>query len=66
MSENDVVRPRIDEAIKNEAVAADRALPFEPLVPNVETIEAMLAARRGELIQAGHPEKLLANLNAEN
>ena len=29
-------------------IAKDKALPFEPLIPNVETIEAMLEARRGE------------------
>jgi DNA-damage-inducible protein J len=28
-------------------IAADKALPFEPLVPNAKTIEAMKAARRG-------------------
>jgi hypothetical protein len=30
-------------------IAKEKALPFEPLVPNEETIEAMKAARRGEL-----------------
>ncbi|WP_417411506.1 type II toxin-antitoxin system RelB/DinJ family antitoxin [Hoeflea sp.] len=29
-------------------VAHDKALPFEPLVPNAETIAAIEAARRGE------------------
>jgi DNA-damage-inducible protein J len=29
-------------------IAKEKALPFEPLVPNEETIEAMKAARRGE------------------
>jgi DNA-damage-inducible protein J len=29
-------------------IARDRALPFEPLIPNAETVEAMLEARRGE------------------
>lgn len=28
---------------------AEGALPFDPLVPNAETIEAMKVARRGEL-----------------
>jgi DNA-damage-inducible protein J len=28
-------------------IAKEKALPFEPLVPNKETIEAMKAARRG-------------------
>jgi len=45
-------------------IARDKALPFEPLVPNTETIEAMKAARRGELVTAGTPDKLLGSLNA--
>src|SRR5713101_2342864 len=45
-------------------IAKDKALPFEPLVPNTETVEAMNAARRGELTTAGSPDELLASLNA--
>ncbi len=45
-------------------IAKDKALPFEPLVPNAETIEAMKAARRGDLVAVGTPDKLLENLNA--
>jgi DNA-damage-inducible protein J len=45
-------------------VAAEKALPFEPLNPNAETIAAMRAARRGALIKAGKPDKLLRSLNA--
>jgi DNA-damage-inducible protein J len=45
-------------------IAKDKALPFEPLVPNAETIEAMKAARRSDLVVAGAPDKLLDNLNA--
>ena len=37
-------------------IAKEKALPFEPLVPNEETIEAMKAARRGELVTAGTPD----------
>jgi predicted transcriptional regulator len=37
---------------------------FEPLNPNAETIAAMRAARQGELIKAGKPDKLLRSLNA--
>ena len=44
-------------------IAKDKALPFEPLVPNAETIEAMKAARRGDLVTVGAPDKLLASLN---
>jgi DNA-damage-inducible protein J len=46
-------------------IAADGALPFEPLVPNAETIEAMKAARRGELTTVGSPKGLIASLNAD-
>lgn len=46
-------------------IAREKALPFEPLVPNEETIEAMKAARRGELTTVGAPENLLASLNAD-
>lgn len=30
-------------------VAREKALPFDPLIPNAETIEAMKEARRGNL-----------------
>ena len=46
-------------------IAKDKALPFEPLVPNAETVAAMKAARRGELVKVGKPDKLLRSLNAE-
>ena len=46
-------------------IAKEKALPFEPLVPNEETIEAMKAARRGELTTVGPPGKLLPSLNAD-
>jgi DNA-damage-inducible protein J len=46
-------------------VAAEKALPFEPLVPNAKTIEAIKAARRGELVTVGRPENLLNKLNEE-
>jgi DNA-damage-inducible protein J len=43
-------------------IAKDKALPFEPLVPNAETIEAMKAARRGDVVVAGSPDKLLGTI----
>jgi hypothetical protein len=46
-------------------IAKEKALPFEPQVPNAETIEAMKAARRGELVTVGPPGDLLASLNAD-
>ncbi len=45
---------------------ADKALPFDPLVPNEETIEAMKAARRGDLIAVGGVEDLLSDLHADD
>ncbi|NLT22944.1 MAG: type II toxin-antitoxin system RelB/DinJ family antitoxin [Syntrophorhabdus sp.] len=45
-------------------IVRERALPFEPLIPNETTMEAMKAARSGELVTAGAPENLLAKLNA--
>ena len=45
-------------------IATEKALPFEPLIPNDETIEAMKAARRGELVEAGSADRLLEKLNA--
>jgi DNA-damage-inducible protein J len=86
VTENSVVRARIDEATKVEAaavlatmglsisdafrlllkrVAAEKALPFEPLVPNAETVAAMKAARRGDVITVGAPAQLLASLNSD-
>jgi len=47
-------------------VAREKALPFEPLVPNEATIKAMKAARRGELVTGGSPENLLKRLNADD
>jgi DNA-damage-inducible protein J len=45
---------------------AERALPFDPLVPNAETVEAMKAARRGELVKVGSVENLLTDLHADD
>jgi DNA-damage-inducible protein J len=47
-------------------IATERALPFQPLIPNDETIEAMKAARRGELTAVESPGKLLNRLNADD
>ncbi len=87
MTENAVVRARIDEGIKAEAsavlgamgltvsdafrmmmtrIAAEKALPFEPLVPNAETIAAMREARQGGLPRFKTVEALFADLNADD
>ena len=85
MTENTIVRARIDGRIKEEAaavlsamgltvsdafrlmmtrIAAEKALPFEPLVPNAETIEAMMEARKGGGPRFKTVEALFADLNA--
>jgi len=47
-------------------IAAEKALPFEPFIPNAETIEAMESARRSELITVGSIDELLSSLNADD
>jgi DNA-damage-inducible protein J len=47
-------------------IANDRALPFEPLIPNAETIEAMRAVRRGDVTTAHSIPALFASLNADD
>jgi len=87
MAANAVVRARIDEQIKKEAVvvlasmgltvsdafrlmltrvAREKALPFEPLVPNEETIQAMKDAREGKMDSFDDIESLMADLNADD
>jgi DNA-damage-inducible protein J len=46
-------------------VAAEKALPFELLTPNQETIDAVKAARRGDLVTVGSPDELIASLNED-
>ena len=85
MSENAVVRARIDERIKAEAalvlgamgltvsdafrmmmtrIAVEKALPFDPLVPNADTIAAMQEACSGGLPRFHSIDALMADLNA--
>ncbi|MBS0351673.1 MAG: type II toxin-antitoxin system RelB/DinJ family antitoxin [Proteobacteria bacterium] len=47
-------------------VAQEKALPFEPLIPNKATIKAMKAARRGDLVKVDHIDKLLDSLNEDD
>jgi DNA-damage-inducible protein J len=47
-------------------IAKEKALPFEPLTPNAETVEAMKAARRGDLLRADSVDALLADLDADD
>jgi len=87
MSENAVVRARINETVKAEAaavlgamglsvsdafrmmmvrIAAEKALPFEPLRPNAETVAALREARQGGLPRFESVDALLADLNADD
>ncbi|MDB5555198.1 MAG: damage inducible-like protein [Rhizobium sp.] len=47
-------------------VAHDKALPFEPLVPNAETVAAMREARAGNLKSFESVDALMADLNADD
>jgi DNA-damage-inducible protein J len=47
-------------------VAREKALPFEPFVPNVKAIAAIEAARKGDLVTIGNMDNLLNELNADD
>jgi len=47
-------------------IAREKALPFEPLVPNAETIAAMKEVRRGRLASFETVDALMTDLNAED
>ena len=47
-------------------IAHDKALPFEPLRPNAETIAAMQEARTGKLASFDSIEALMADLNEDD
>jgi DNA-damage-inducible protein J len=47
-------------------VAHDKALPFEPLIPNAETVAAMREARAGNLKSYQSVDALMADLNADD
>lgn len=47
-------------------VAREKALPFDPLIPNATTIAAMKEARAGNLPRANSIEELVAALHADD
>ena len=47
-------------------IAREKALPFEPLVPNAQTIEAMKQAHAGRLQSFDTVEALMADLHAKD
>ncbi|CAK0776983.1 DNA-damage-inducible protein J [Gammaproteobacteria bacterium] len=47
-------------------IAHDHALPFDPLMPNAETVEAMMEARAGHLPSADTMAQFMAAMNAKD
>ena len=47
-------------------IATEKRLPFEPFVPNAETVAAMKAAQRCDLVTVGDVDDLMAELNADD
>lgn len=47
-------------------IAAEKKLPFDPLVPNAETIQAMKDVRTGNVKSADNIDALMSQLNADN
>ena len=47
-------------------IANEHALPFEPLVPNKTTINAIKEAKEGKLSAFNNLESLMDDLNADN
>lgn len=47
-------------------IAAEGEMPFDVLIPNAETVEAIEACRRGEVTTCNTLEELFAELNSED
>ena len=47
-------------------IATEKALPFDPLVPNATTVAAMKEARRGKLASFNSVDDLMADLHADD
>ncbi|OYY22263.1 MAG: RelB/DinJ family addiction module antitoxin [Thiotrichales bacterium 35-46-9] len=47
-------------------VAQDKLLPFEPLIPNAATIDAMKAARDGDTKKFNDLDALMADLHTDD
>jgi len=83
MSQQAIVKARIDKAIKDEAIAVldavgytisdlirimlirvarEHEIPFQPLIPNEETIAAMKEAHNGTMRSFKTVEALMADL----
>ncbi len=47
-------------------LANERLMPFELLIPNAETVEALKAVRRGEVTEVASFDELIEKLNADD
>jgi DNA-damage-inducible protein J len=47
-------------------IAKERAIPFDLIVPNAETVEALEAGLRGEVTTVANTEELFRALNAND
>jgi len=47
-------------------IAREKMLPFNPLIPNQETIDAIMEARAGKLVKVGSVDDLLSELNEDD
>lgn len=47
-------------------IAATNEMPFDLLIPNAETVEALEAARRGEVTTCNTVEEFFAELNSKD
>ena len=47
-------------------IVAEKALPFNPLIPNEETIQAIKESRAGEIHTAGSVDELFKELDADD
>ena len=58
----------IDETMRIvlEQAAAGCGPDFGPLVPNAATVQAIEAARRGDVVEIGTPTEALAELNRDD
>lgn len=56
----DVIRALLIRTVR------DQSTPHDLFIPNAETVAAMEAARRGDLIHAGTLEQLMVDLHADD
>jgi DNA-damage-inducible protein J len=48
-----------------QKIAAEKALPFDPLIPNQKTIDAIKAARSGNVIKVSSSKTLFDDVDEE-